>query len=647
MKKDIKIFVSHRIDLDSVTIDNPLYVPVRCGAVFDKRENVTMLGDDTGDNISEKRMSFCELTVQYWAWKNVEADYYGLCHYRRYLSFKEKDIYSPSMKQGFLDSMSVDNLDYCQLRNEIKMRKVIEECDILVSYSYDFKKDWIPNTSAKNIYEGWLEQCSKYVDKRSFEVMLELIKKKYPAYYDFAFEYMHGNKFRGFNCFVMKKEAFHELCKFEFEILFDLENRIDVKYYSDQKKRTIGYLCEWLYSIWIAYQEKTKKYKVKETQLVTFANTDKEKCLEPLHDDSINIVCALSDNNRAFIANTIASLIQKSSEKYFYDIILLQKPTGLDGYVNNLVKMQNKKIKALSDGKNHISIRFLDADNFLGKLDIREFNEQYLKNNYYIALLPYILHKYNKVLYLAEHTIVNSDLSKLFHIDMKGKYVAASRDIIFNGYINGFNKNIKEKYEEDNSIDDLMRFCSTDVMLLDLAAIRSLFQKNKLIDLIDEYNCKYYHENSLRLTFNIYNNLFRDKMLILNQEYNKALIGDLSMYLLTLEYITASLNYDYKNSRNAQIYTLKTSSFPIPDFNTQASELFWKYARVSGFYEEFLLLNSSRLTFFTPRVSKIRSIADQIFPKGSKKREFLKAVLPKKGSFLWNKSRTIYYLFFN
>lgn len=30
---DIKIFVSHRIDQDSITIDNPLYIPVRCGAV--------------------------------------------------------------------------------------------------------------------------------------------------------------------------------------------------------------------------------------------------------------------------------------------------------------------------------------------------------------------------------------------------------------------------------------------------------------------------------------------------------------------------------------------------------------------------------------------------------------------------------------
>ena len=64
-KPDIKIFVSHRIDMEAETIDNPLYVNVRCGAVFDKRENVDMLGDNTGENISEKRNMYNELTVQY------------------------------------------------------------------------------------------------------------------------------------------------------------------------------------------------------------------------------------------------------------------------------------------------------------------------------------------------------------------------------------------------------------------------------------------------------------------------------------------------------------------------------------------------------------------------------------------------------
>ena len=126
-KPDIKIFVSHRIDMDSQTIDNPLYIPVRCGAVFDDRENIDMLGDDTGDNISNKRLHYSELTVQYWAWKNCEAEYYGLCHYRRYLAFKnvENGNYRNDANQvveSVLSPFSAKKYginDYYRMRNEI------------------------------------------------------------------------------------------------------------------------------------------------------------------------------------------------------------------------------------------------------------------------------------------------------------------------------------------------------------------------------------------------------------------------------------------------------------------------------------------------------------------------------------------------
>ena len=66
-KPVIKIFVSHRTDQVSEIIDNPLYVNVRCGAVYDKRnpeEYGYILGDDTGDNISEKKYKYSEMTVQ-------------------------------------------------------------------------------------------------------------------------------------------------------------------------------------------------------------------------------------------------------------------------------------------------------------------------------------------------------------------------------------------------------------------------------------------------------------------------------------------------------------------------------------------------------------------------------------------------------
>lgn len=148
-KPDIKIFVSHRIDLDSETIDDPLYIPVRCGAVFDKRENVAMLGDDTGDNISEKRLSYCELTVQYWAWKNVKADYYGLCHYRRYLSFapdkKLEDCYK-NVPERSIDKKTAElyRLNYDSAAEWIK------DYDIVVSDPVHTRE--LPERPAKKGY---------------------------------------------------------------------------------------------------------------------------------------------------------------------------------------------------------------------------------------------------------------------------------------------------------------------------------------------------------------------------------------------------------------------------------------------------------------------------------------------------------------
>lgn len=71
---DIYIGCSYRIDQDTYEISNEIMYPIRCGAYFDRYNRNRLLGDDTGINISEKRNSYCELTVQYWMWKNIQAE---------------------------------------------------------------------------------------------------------------------------------------------------------------------------------------------------------------------------------------------------------------------------------------------------------------------------------------------------------------------------------------------------------------------------------------------------------------------------------------------------------------------------------------------------------------------------------------------
>lgn len=66
---------------------DPVYLPLHVGA--EGKPDLGYTKDNTGDNISAKNPNFCELTGLYWAWKNLDADYLGLVHYRRYFTRKE------------------------------------------------------------------------------------------------------------------------------------------------------------------------------------------------------------------------------------------------------------------------------------------------------------------------------------------------------------------------------------------------------------------------------------------------------------------------------------------------------------------------------------------------------------------------------
>ena len=80
--KNIKIIVATHKKYQMP--EDELYLPLHVGC--EGKENIGYIGDNTGDNISLKNSSFCELTGLYWAWKNLNADYIGLSHYRRHFT---------------------------------------------------------------------------------------------------------------------------------------------------------------------------------------------------------------------------------------------------------------------------------------------------------------------------------------------------------------------------------------------------------------------------------------------------------------------------------------------------------------------------------------------------------------------------------
>lgn len=70
-----------------------MYLPVQSGSAL--YPNLGYQRDDEGENISNKNTAYNIMCVKYWAWKNLEADYIGITHYRRHFTIsgsKEKNL---------------------------------------------------------------------------------------------------------------------------------------------------------------------------------------------------------------------------------------------------------------------------------------------------------------------------------------------------------------------------------------------------------------------------------------------------------------------------------------------------------------------------------------------------------------------------
>lgn len=264
----IKIFVSRRMDINSIVVPNPLYIPVRCGAVFDQRSN-DIQGDDSGENISEKRMSFCELTVQYWAWKNTKSDYYGLCHYRRYFSFSDKKYKTDHHGLVEYPLLSERAIKRFGLLNTKLMINEISQYDLIIPQPMPVERMHLPHRKVKTVYQLWKAHEDIFFDRRVIDRMFQLIDKLAPYYRTSAREYFNSEFHIGYNCYIMNNSLFQRLCQFQFPIMEVIEQEME----PGRMCRTPAYVAEMLFGIFVYHVINREQWRVRQRQLVFFYET--------------------------------------------------------------------------------------------------------------------------------------------------------------------------------------------------------------------------------------------------------------------------------------------------------------------------------------------------------------------------------------
>ena len=268
MERKINIFIAcHK---PTYVLDNPLFVPVQVGAALTNWRAEGMKYDNEGDNISEKNPEYCELTAHYWAWKNVDCDYYGFFHYRRYLSFA--DVYSVTadglkgMKRTICPYTELDdireNLAPYHLE-EIWMRRKIEEYDLMT-------------VLRERINTTVYRQYCQYHSKESLDLALDIMIRLHPQYKIASQHYMNSKEIYYMNIYIMKKSLFHEYMSWLFSILeeFEIENKQTQGFVMEP--RLMGYLAERLFGIFYTYQ-KQGGARCAELPYLKFYNTEMDE----------------------------------------------------------------------------------------------------------------------------------------------------------------------------------------------------------------------------------------------------------------------------------------------------------------------------------------------------------------------------------
>jgi len=378
-------------------IKNDIFVPIHVGRTIAKnklkkgiiKENDyqwlidNMIGDDTGENISQLNENYCEMTAVYWAWKNYEKlgnpEYIGLCHYRRF--FKLEDF--------------VEKID---------------ENDAYVLKSSIFN-------------EGLNKQFSEFHTEYGLNLLKNTIIEVTNEKINDVEKFFNSKELNLCNMFIMKKELFFEYAEWVFKILDKIHESFDYKNMSAYNQRFPGFCAERLLSYFVRKKSFENKIKLKELlcdQKDFDANS--KFPISNINSENIPIALAANDNYTIYTGVCIYSILKNSNDKNKYDFYILCEGMKQE----NKNKLQ-KVINLFPNASLHIINITPLFDEY--KKDSLFASSGYNITVYYRFFIQEIFKNFEKILYLDSDLIVVGDISELYNVDISEYYLGAVRDL--------------------------------------------------------------------------------------------------------------------------------------------------------------------------------------------------------------------------
>ena len=570
---EISIYLAYH--KNSQRLASGILKPVHVGRALADAATLALMadmpGDDTGDNISAKNPLFCELTAQYWAWKNrMDSDYIGFMHYRRQIDFNP-DTTIPLDEWGNQNFATLDaaTIDACGLRDDA-IRRVVADADVVTI------KPW------KVVFKGSADNYDHYAHSdpklhiADYDRALAILKERFPEYAPDADAYNKATSGYYTNIFVMKRGIFDRYMNYLFGILFELENQVDLTDYSVQERRVFGYVSEWLFGIFLTHLRRTEPgVRILELPRTFIADTDVYPArIDPCFDRTdCALVLSSNDAYIPYISALLESVRAHADPAKNYDCIVLSRS----------IAPENREllVREFADAPN-ISVRFFDVSGYVRGAGDFPLTDYFSVETYYRFFIPEIMPAYEKALYLDADVTVMDDLAKLYAVDPGDCAACAVVDVDHAG---AYSINFRDMHTYTDEVLKLAKpyeYFQAGVMLFNIPAIRAGFRVADMLKLAFERKWDYLDQDVLNI-------LFAGRVKFLDPRWN--VLYDCDRFRVSRLVASAPLRIyqAYLASRkDPGIIHYAGYRKPWEDPSVDFAQEFWANARRSPFYELIL-----------------------------------------------------------
>lgn len=612
----IKIFVSaHK---QSAFPDGASIIPIQVGAATAGSYFGNMLHDDEGDNISELNPMYCELTAQYWAWKNADADYYGFCHYRRYFDFTNMEHHQNDYGEIIDDYIDAESIAEYGL-DDASIAMAVEGWDVITSPINDSRSLGGFN-SLKEHWEG-----DEHLRLRDLRHMYDILCARHPDYREDADAVLNGREACFCNMFIMRKDIFFDYCAWLFPLLDEFVSQWDCSLADVQTLRTPGHLSERLLNIYLMHQRQIgAAWKVKQLQCVHFTHPELVRTFNPLDENSrsiIPVVFAADDNYVPMLTTTMYSMMKHASADRRFDIIVLERD----------ISEQNKQnVKLFLEQFPNATVRFYDVSRVVAGYDLTTSNAHISVETYYRFIIQDALPFYSKILYLDSDLVVNGDVAELYDTPLGDAAIGAVRDLDFLGNLNMKNGERMEYVDRMLHMKQPFDYFQAGVLVMNLDRMREIHTVSEWLEIASDPGFIYNDQDILNMEC-------EGAVHYLPYEWN--VMHDCAGRVQgVFSFAPAEVFKAYMGSRKAP-KIVHYAGFDKPWKNPWCDfgPLYWDYAQETPFSLQMMALLSGvekpKPVVHHERAiaedSPIRKYADTLAPVGSNRRELLKVVARK------------------